>query len=232
MLDSTLAAAAILLIVTLFAGRPGTGNYLRFAAILLAALALAALSDIRGLASAAALIVLPLSGAAMGLSALARTRRRAPQLVAACALASALTAGLFALFTGLVTAALLPLALGGAGIAIGAAHQAVAFARHHLAEQLGDEKRRQAGAVPERVMALRLALAHQLHLQARTRARLVLFVIAAFTMHLRGLAAFADRARAGSRGSVAPLDRRSDGRQRIHACVIASPAPRPQLPEF
>jgi hypothetical protein len=116
MLDSTLAAAAILLIVTLFAGRPGTGNYLRFAAILLAALALAALSDIRGLASAAALIVLPLSGAAMGLSALARTRRRAPQLVAACALASALTAGLFALFTGLVTAALLPLALGGAAM--------------------------------------------------------------------------------------------------------------------
>jgi hypothetical protein len=111
--DSTLIAAFLLLGAALFASRPGTGNYLRFAAILCAALAAALVSGVTGLAPAAAFVALPLTGAALGLSALARTRRRAAPLMASMALAAAFTAGLFAFFTATATAALLPLALGG-----------------------------------------------------------------------------------------------------------------------
>jgi hypothetical protein len=111
--DSTVAASLLLIAAAVFSARPGTGNYLRFAAILCAALAAALLSRVAGLGAAAALVALPLAGAALGLSALARTRRRAPPLAASMALAASLTAGLFAFFTGMVTAALLPLALGG-----------------------------------------------------------------------------------------------------------------------
>lgn len=114
-IDSSFVAAVVLLGVALFAAVAGHGNYLRFAAMLCAALAAAFLARVPGLAAAAALIALPLSGAALGLSALARAHRPVPPLLASLALASALVAGLGALFTGLVTASLLPLALGGIG---------------------------------------------------------------------------------------------------------------------
>ncbi len=111
--DATLIAAILLLGAALFAGRTGTGNYLRFAAILCAALALAVLSRVGGLAAAAALVALPLAGAALGLSALARAGRKCPPLLAAFALAAALFAGLATIFIGTVTPVLVPLAFGG-----------------------------------------------------------------------------------------------------------------------
>lgn len=113
MFDSSLIAAVLLLGTALFTAVSGGGNYLRFAAMLLAALAAAYLSRQPGLAAAAGLIALPLSGAALGLSALARAGTKLPQLPATLALAGALASGLGALFTGTVMAALLPLALGG-----------------------------------------------------------------------------------------------------------------------
>ena len=113
-----LIAALLLLAVALFTAWSGGGNYLRFAAMLLAALAAAWLSRLPGLAAAAALIALPLAGAALGLSALARGGARLPQLPATLVLAGALGAGLAALFTGTVMAALLPLALGGGAMVL------------------------------------------------------------------------------------------------------------------
>jgi hypothetical protein len=112
-IDSSLIAAVLLLGTALFTAVGGGGNYLRFAAMLLAALAAACLSRQPGLAAAAGLIALPLSGAALGLCALARAGARLPQLPATLLLAGALACGLGALFTGTVMAALLPLALGG-----------------------------------------------------------------------------------------------------------------------
>src|SRR5690349_6401227 len=117
-IDSSLIAAFLLLSVALFTACSGAGNYLRFAAMLSAALAAACLSREPGLSAAAGLIALPLPGAALGLSALARAGRRLPQLPATLALAGALGAGLGALFTGAVMAALLPLALGGVAMTI------------------------------------------------------------------------------------------------------------------
>lgn len=111
--DPILIAAMLLLGASLFAGRSGTGDYLRFAAMLSSALALAVLSRVEGLAAAAALVTLPLAGAALGLSALARAGRRSPPLLACLLLALALASGLSALFTGMAAPALLPLALGG-----------------------------------------------------------------------------------------------------------------------
>lgn len=110
--SAALLSAVLLLGVALFTATGG-GNYQRFAAMLLAALAAAYLSRQPGLAAAAGLIALPLSGAALGLSALARAGAKLPQLPATLVLAAALACGLGALFTGTVMAALLPLALGG-----------------------------------------------------------------------------------------------------------------------
>jgi hypothetical protein len=117
-IDSSLIAALLLLGVALFTAWTGAGNYLRFAAMLCAALAAACLSRQPGLAAAAGLIVLPLTGAALGLSVLARAGRKLPQLPATLALAGAFGGGLAALFSGAVMAALLPLALGGVTIVI------------------------------------------------------------------------------------------------------------------
>jgi hypothetical protein len=105
--------------VALFTAWSGRGNYLRFAAILCAALAAGYLTAIPGLAAAVGLIALPLSGVALGLSALARAGTRLPQLPATLVLAGALGAGIAALFTGAVMAALLALAAGGIAIIIG-----------------------------------------------------------------------------------------------------------------
>lgn len=118
--DPILIAAMLLLGASLFAGRSGTGDYLRFAAMLSSALALAVLSRVEGLAAAAALVTLPLAGAALGLSALARVGRRSPPLLACLLLALALASGLSALFTGMAAAALLPLALGGLAMLLAA----------------------------------------------------------------------------------------------------------------
>ena len=116
--DPLVVSAVLLLVAALFAGRPGTGNYLRFAAILCAALALAVLSRIEALAAATALVALPLAGVALGLSALARAGRKLPPLLASIALAGALLAGLVAFFTGSVMPVLLPLALGGVAMLV------------------------------------------------------------------------------------------------------------------
>ena len=118
--EPLLIAAVMLLAAALFAGRSGTGNYLRFAAILCAALAVALLSPLEGLAVAAAMFALPLVGVALGLSALARMRRPAPALVASLALAAALACGLGAIFTATVTPVIAPLALGGVVMMISA----------------------------------------------------------------------------------------------------------------
>jgi hypothetical protein len=117
-IDSFLIAAVLLLGVALFTAWNGGGNYPRFAAMLCAALATAYLTGVPGLAAAAGLIALPLSGAALGLSAFARTGRRLPQLPATLVLAGALGGGIAALFTGAVMAALLPLAAGGIAMLI------------------------------------------------------------------------------------------------------------------
>lgn len=117
--DSIASISALLLLgVALFTAWNGSGNYLRFAAMLFAALAAAYLSHLPGLAAAAGLIALPLAGAALGLSALARAGIRLPQLPATLTLAAALASGLAALLGGVVMAALLPLALGGVAILI------------------------------------------------------------------------------------------------------------------
>jgi hypothetical protein len=130
-IDSSLIAALLLLGVALLTAWSGSGNYLRFAAMLCAALAAAWLTGIPGLAAAAGLIVLPLAGAALGLSALARAGQRMPQLPATLVLAGTLGSGLAALLMGVVMAALLPLALGGlvmsiAGLRRGARRSAMA----------------------------------------------------------------------------------------------------------
>lgn len=117
--DSVALISAVLLLgVALFTAWNGGGNYLRFAAMLCAAVAAAYLSRLPGLAAAAALLALPMTGAALALSALAHAGARLPQLPATLVLAGALGAGLAALLTGTAMAALLPLALGGVAMAI------------------------------------------------------------------------------------------------------------------
>jgi hypothetical protein len=116
----TLASAALLLLVALFTVLRGRGLYLRFAATLLAAMALAVLAEPRvtGLAPAASLAVLPLAGAALGLCAIARFARPLPPLIASLLLVAALGGGVMALFGGGLAPVLLPPALGGMVIAV------------------------------------------------------------------------------------------------------------------
>ncbi len=185
-------------------------------------------------------------------------------------LAAALFAGLFALFTGVVTAALLPLAFGGvamllsgriftmlpgllllaaacaglsAGLgaallsllaaalfgaaqparveqargvrfrrAIGAAHDAIAFAHHHLTQHMGDKSRRQARPVPERVMARRLSLRHKFDLQARRLFGRIAGRIMPFTIRACGRTGFFDGAHRLATGAGACFHRHGDGR--------------------
>ena len=103
---------------SLFADR--RRGYLRFAAILAAALALAVLAQgwIPGIAQAAALIVLPLAGAALSLAALARFATPPPPLFATLCLVLALGCSLAALLGGRPALSLLPLAAGGAAAMI------------------------------------------------------------------------------------------------------------------
>lgn len=82
--------------------------YLRFAAVLLAALALAVPLK---LAEVAAIFVLPLAGVALALSAVARFARGLRSAGATLALVGALAAGLAGMLSGLWILALMPLAL-------------------------------------------------------------------------------------------------------------------------
>ena len=93
MFDSTLIAALPLMAASLYAAVTGAGVYLRFAAMLCAALAAALLAALllpghfdAGLAAAVALPVLPLAGVSLGLCAIARCLRPMPALPATLAL--------------------------------------------------------------------------------------------------------------------------------------------------
>lgn len=128
--DSTLIAAALLLGSALHAAVCGAGVYLRFAAMLCAALALAVLAHVLapGLAAAVALPVLPLAGAGLGLSAIARWLRPVPPLPATLVLVTALACGLLALSGANLLFALLPLLLAGVTAAAAALHRAAVTA--------------------------------------------------------------------------------------------------------
>jgi hypothetical protein len=114
-----LLAAMALLAVSLQAVLRGPGLYLRFAAALCGALALAVLAErwAPGLAAAASLPALPLAGAALGLTGVARCTRPVPPLLASLFLVAALAAGLLALFGFNAVLVLLPLLAGGIGVA-------------------------------------------------------------------------------------------------------------------
>jgi len=129
-IDSTLIAAALLLASSLYAALAGGGVYLRFAAILCAALALAAATQVftPGLSGAVALPVLPLAGVALSLSAIARFLRPLSPLPATLALVLALAAGCAALFGAGLLFALLPLLLGGLAATVAALNRAAVTA--------------------------------------------------------------------------------------------------------
>jgi len=114
-IDSTLIAAALLLAASLYAVLCGEGVYLRFAAALCAALAVAvgAGGFVPGLEAAVALPALPLIGVALALSAIARLSRPVPALPATLALVLALGGGFAGLFGAGPVFALLPLLLCG-----------------------------------------------------------------------------------------------------------------------
>lgn len=125
-IDSTLIAAVALLASSLYGAMCGAGVYLRFAAILCAALAIAVAAQLflPGFAGVAALPVLPLAGVSLGLSAIARFLRPLPPLPATLLLLAALGGGVGALFGAGLVFALLPLLLGGLAATIAALHRA------------------------------------------------------------------------------------------------------------
>ena len=88
---------------------------MRFAAVLLAALAVCVVLDLGG---AAALFLFPLAAAALSVAALARFARRLPDIVASLLLAAGLAIGLAAAVTGWLMLSLVPVVL--ASLLIGA----------------------------------------------------------------------------------------------------------------
>jgi len=128
--DSVLLAAAILFGVCALSWflargfKPSVRLNLRFAAMLLASLAVAA--PVAQVGDVAALAVLPLACAALTLAALARFARRAPPLAASLALAVSLACGLGAALTGAPMLAAFPAAFAALLIA-GAALQDFAW---------------------------------------------------------------------------------------------------------
>ena len=82
--------------------------YLRFAAVLLAALSV---TCVAGLGDVAALFLLPLACAALALSSLARFARGLRNFAATLALVASLASGLAAMLTGIWILALMPVAL-------------------------------------------------------------------------------------------------------------------------
>lgn len=101
-----------------------TRLYLRFAAVLLGALAAASLLGLSGIA---ALLLLPLAAAALALAALARFARPLGNVGATLMLVAALTAGLSAMLLDLWIAALIPAATAGLVIVAAALHAASAM---------------------------------------------------------------------------------------------------------
>jgi hypothetical protein len=93
--------------------------YLRFAAMLLAALAVA---TPLGLGDVAALLLLPLGSASLALSALARFARPLPQFPATLALVAALMGGIGAMLLGFWVLALVPVAVASLVIIAAALH--------------------------------------------------------------------------------------------------------------
>jgi hypothetical protein len=94
-------------------------QYLRFAAMLLAALGCAAPL---GLGDVAALLLLPLASASLALSALARFAKPLPQFPATLALVAALMGGISAMLLGFWVLALVPVAVAGLVIIAAALH--------------------------------------------------------------------------------------------------------------
>lgn len=93
--------------------------YLRFAAVLFAALAAASVFSVSDIA---ALLLLPLAAAALALSALARFARPLGSIGATLTLVACLAAGLCAMLFNLWIAALLPVAICGLAIVAAALH--------------------------------------------------------------------------------------------------------------
>ena len=93
--------------------RAGARLYLRFCAMLFAALAAA---DMLGLSDIAALFLLPLSAASLTIAALARFARPLPVFAASLTLTAGLAGGLAALLSGATMLALLPVMLAGLAI--------------------------------------------------------------------------------------------------------------------
>ncbi len=128
--DSILLPAAVLFAVSVLSFflargfKPSVRLNLRFAAMLLAALAVAA--PLPRVGDVAALMVLPLASAALSLAALARFARRAPPLAASLALAGSLACGIGAALTGAPMLAAFPAVLAALLIA-GAALQDFAW---------------------------------------------------------------------------------------------------------
>jgi hypothetical protein len=99
--------------------KPVARLYLRFAAMLLAALGCAAPL---GLGDVAALLLLPLASASLALSALARFARPLPPLAATLALVTCLMGGIGAMLLGFWVLALVPVAVAGLVIIAAALH--------------------------------------------------------------------------------------------------------------
>ena len=125
-LDSLLIASAVALFGACVAAwilsaplKAAARLYLRFAAMLLAALACAAPL---GLGDVAALLLLPLASVSLALSGLARFARPLPQLPATLALVVALMGGIGAMVLGFWLLALLPVAVAGLVIVAAALH--------------------------------------------------------------------------------------------------------------
>jgi hypothetical protein len=99
--------------------------YLRFAAMLFAALSVAAVLE---LADSAALFLLPLAGASLMVSAFAQWARPLPVFAASLALVLALAGGLAALLSGVAVLALAPLMIAGLAVMAAALNGAAVFA--------------------------------------------------------------------------------------------------------
>ena len=146
------AAAAWWLSATLTAN---TRLYLRFATVLLAALAVANLFALSGIA---ALLLLPLAAAALALAALARFARPLGNFSAPLVLIASLAAGLCAMLADLEIVALIPVAVAGLVIVAAALH---------------------ATALVALVSGLALFAAPLVYLEEGARAGMLLFLAAA-----------------------------------------------------
>jgi hypothetical protein len=130
--DSLTLAAAVALFAACIGAwllsasqRAAARLHLRFAAVLLAALAVAAVVN---LADTAALLLLPLAGTALALAAIARFARPTAQFAATTALVAALACGLGAMLSGHAMPALMALMLAGLAVIAAALNGAAVVA--------------------------------------------------------------------------------------------------------